>query len=975
MKITRIAFIFFGLVLASHMNASAGTLGHGLARHIDELKPTDLVSVWITVNDDHEAISFKSKIVDRAETRADRHRLAMTDLQDRTHTQESLLELLQELETAGRARNVKGHWIVNVVEAEVAARELEILSHRSDVNMITLEPEIKVASLSGKGQTVVTPADATSVDSNLDYVNAPTAWTAGYTGEGRLVCSFDSGVEGSHPSLADSWKGLDGDSSAAWFDQLDGELFPHTFSEAGSARGHGTHVMGIMVGHSEAGSDTTGVAPGAKWIAAGVINLGIGLSVLDAFEWAADPDGNPNTVDDVPDVINHSWYIPNANCINTVYDAIDNTEALGIVNILVAGNSVLPPPQPIENPGDRATDSIDCFAVGNLNHTTNTIDYNSCRGPSPCDFTKFKPNVVAPGTMIRSANYTGGDTTLSGTSMAAPHVSGLVALLRQKNPDVTVEEIKLAILNSTQRPIGFGTIPNNNFGWGAIDCMAALDLIDLVSDTPHVRVYDFNHDQINPGDTVTGTVLLQNIGADVDNVTGALLQSNEAIEVITSGINFGSIATGDTLRSIDSVTVVLSDSVTVGSILSVDLQIDGTGFTTTVPLFFIIEPPLQRTVATHDVGRIEFSLSNFGVYGMAPGSRFQLGGAGFSFDGSFNEFYEAGLIIGNHVSRISSTVHSHLDEPDLDFSVAPGGNMEFMEPGPASAQQTRCAFNDSRADEPYGLEITQESYALTPPNDDYIILRYILNNTSPSTISDLHFGLFLDWDVVAYRENAGGYESTDGFAWVARNSGTTGSPILSNYRGVRMSEGTATTTAVVKTSQYDLDFEDYQKYAILTSGSLYADANKTAKDDLFVVLGTGPLTIPSNGRDTISFALLAGNTFADIQDASTRATTIPTDVPETPPTSAPLPDDFALYQNYPNPFNPSTVISFEMPYKGDYDFTVFNMLGRVVQQQTGSAKRGLVEIEFDGSSYASGAYFYRVSIGDRSIARKMLLLK
>ena len=64
--------------------------------------------------------------------------------------------------------------------------------------------------------------------------------------------------------------------------------------------------MGVMIGYDSASDRHIGVAPGARWISAATIDL-LGASIIDAFEWAADPDGDPNSIDDVPDVINHSW--------------------------------------------------------------------------------------------------------------------------------------------------------------------------------------------------------------------------------------------------------------------------------------------------------------------------------------------------------------------------------------------------------------------------------------------------------------------------------------------------------------------------------------------------------------------------------------------------------------------------------------------------------------------------------------------
>jgi hypothetical protein len=109
-------------------------------------------------------------------------------------------------------------------------------------------------------------------------------------------------------------------------------------------------------------------------------------------------------------------------------------------------------------------------------------------------------------------------------------------------------------------------------------------------------------------------------------------------------------------------------------------------------------------------------------------------------------------------------------------------------------------------------------------------------------------------------------------------------------------------------------------------------------------------------------------------DAALRAKAILTDVEEPEPGSN-LPDRFVLYQNYPNPFNPSTIIAFDLPRREEYKLTILNTLGQTVYEESGEALPGRVEIEWNSEGFASGAYFYKVTAGEISLSRKMLLLK
>jgi subtilisin family serine protease len=963
--ITLIFTTFAGVARAGELDPQLQTLAAGKSAD-------DLVQVWITLDDNRNSEQFKQSIVSRAATRAEQNRLAITELKQEAKRQQPLLDELEQMRVARRVSSYKGHWIANVVEAEVRVSELETLAARSDVVAIYAAPEIVPVPAVVGGTASPQPADASMVQGNIQHVNAPAAWAAGYTGEGRLVCTFDTGVLGSHEALSDSWKGKNGDSAAGWFDQVDTLKYPHILPA--SMNYHGTHTLGIIVGH--AGSDTIGVAPGAKWISAGVIGLSK-TSILDAFEWAANPDGDLNTIDDVPDVINHSWYFTGfPQCANAVYDAVDNTEALGIVNIFSAGNSGgSAGDHTITNPAARALTSIDCFAVGNLNTTVSpaAIAATSSKGPSPCDLTKIKPNVVAPGTSIRSSYSDGGYNTLSGTSQAAPHVAGLVALLRQKNPNATVDEIKTAIQSHTQA-VGTGALPNNTFGYGEIDCLAALNALPVESDKA-IRIYDFSHRPIAPGDTVVGTVVLKNLGANTSNVHATITGTNASLTILDGSLTFGTIAREDTVRSADSIRVIVSDTVTEGTTLAISLTIAGTSYSTVTQLYFQVGNRLERSIATHNLGRIQFTVSNFGALGLGDPSIFKLDGAGFKFGGGSNFLWEGGIIVGTGMTKISSSVHEMYSEPRRDFVIAPGGNLTLETPGSIADQQTHAVFDDSHAESPLGLTITQESFAFDAPNDDFIIMRYILENQSGSTLSNLRLGLFLDWDVVTYSQNAGGYESTDSFVWMARNSSGT----KTNYRGARLIQGTMATAGAAASAGYyccESDgFTSLEKYQLLTSGLTYAETNKNATTDLCMIVAAGPMTIPSGGKDTVTFAILAGATFADIQDAAARADTAFSDVeePEEPPIE--LPASFVLHQNYPNPFNPGTVIPFDVPRRSEYTLEIFNVLGQAVHKVSGIAEPGQTELPWDGSRYSSGVYLYRVTLGNESSSRKMLLLK
>ncbi len=972
------------LAMSVASEATAGTLASDLEEQIALGQGGERAKVWIRLQPIHDSRQFRQTVQSQATSREEQHRTAVAQLRSaHADAQRPLLKRLSELQVQQRAAELHAYWITNVVEAEITLAELPELAARPDVLSIQRVPTIELIEPT-MSRTSSASLATDSVTSGLTYIKADSAWAAGYTGEGRLICSFDTGIEGIHDALKNSWKGNDGDSSAAWFDPIYDLSAPHTQGSSYTPINHGTHVMGVMVGQDTAAGYTIGVAPGARWISACVIDVGSTV-ILRAFEWAADPDGDPNTVADVPDVINHSWGFGREgsgsweiDCQNVVFDAIDHSEALGIVNIFAAGNEGNYGSQTIANPANRANDSLDCFAVGNLNAHLFPLELSasSSQGPSDCSGA-IKPNVVAPGVDVISSIAGNAYEKMSGTSMAAPHVSGLVALLRQKNPSATASEIKEAILTSAGSDMGFPPLPDNAFGWGRIDCMAALAALEGPEGSNNARVYDFDHAFVEPGDTLAGTVVLECLGADVSGVFGKITGGSSLITVLQDSVYFGLMMTGDTVRSTDSVKLIISESALSGEVLSVPFQISGTGMSVLTKLHVIVESPLTPSVVTHNTDRIRFSLSNFGAYGLGPGSAVPGPGAGFVLDDGANTLWEGGLMIGTDSNHVSSAVHSYIYEPRHDFRPSPGGEMKFMSDGPGGAEQTFCIFNDSNSADPIGVEITQETFARTSgENADFLTVRYIVRNLNPVAIDSLWVGLFLDWDIPPYASNVGGYESDIGFSWTAPDSD--GIPV--QYRGCRLLQGPAATALTEKGNQLIYipadggdGFRTAEKFQALTAGFGSADTYRTTPAELFQLTAAGPIGLSPGGVDTVSFAILAGATFGDISYAAVRADSLLTDVP--PSEDRPLPTGFSLHQNYPNPFNPSTTISFDLPRRSDYRLSVFNVLGRKVHDVVAHAPAGRVSVTWDAASFASGVYFYQVEAGDYRAVRKMALVK
>lgn len=463
-------------------SAIAGEIDSDLQGILESTTPEQVVSVLVYLDDRVNLSAITHEMDNRDATLRQRHEVVVRALQEKaTATQGDLIARLSRLEANGKIEDFKPFWITNAIRVDATKAEIEEIAARSDVariyynyNIELIEP-VEIREDDGGLITVVEPG--------VDAVRAPEVWALGITGAGVLVANMDTGVDGDHPALADRWAGVAdpryaGHPEWAWYDPYAGQNdFPYDDG------GHGTHTMGSVTGASPTTGDTVGVAPGAYWIASAPIDRGGGIprTVSDAilsFEWMVDPDGDPGTNWDVPAVCSNSWGLTTGHgyppCDELFWSYLDACEAAGTVILFSAGNEAF---SGLRRPADRATDDYRTCAVAavDANYPNWPIADFSSRGPTYCTpggGAAIKPDIAAPGVSVRSCYPGGGYTTMSGTSMASPHVNGVVALMRQVNPNLSVEMIK-QIIYDTAYDLG-DPGEDNYYGWGMIDAFEAV---------------------------------------------------------------------------------------------------------------------------------------------------------------------------------------------------------------------------------------------------------------------------------------------------------------------------------------------------------------------------------------------------------------------------------------------------------------------------------------------------------------------
>jgi PKD repeat protein len=479
-----IAMFMMGSVLA-------GEIDRGLSDIFEATPSEQPVSVLIFLEDRVDLDRLSSKLDAPDVTFHQRHVTVMDNLRGKaSSTQGNLIGYLNGLEASGAIEDYQTFWLVNAIEAKLTAKQVDIISRRPDVAKIYYNYGIEL----------IEPVDMTlgdgdvsaAVENGVSVVRAPEVWAMGYTGAGILVSNIDTGVEGDHPALASRWAGVAdaryaGHPEWAWHDPYLGiNDFPYDNG------GHGTHTMGTICGGAP--GDEIGVAPGALWIASASIDRGGGIerTVADAilsFQWIANPDGDPGTSWDVPHVCSNSWGVTTGHgyppCDDLFWSYIDACEVAGTVVIFAAGNEGT---GGLRRPGDRATDEYRNTAVAACDgHTAGwPLASFSSIGPTYCTPTSdsaIKPDIAGPGVSVRSAYPGQTYSSMSGTSMATPHVAGVIALIREANLNLSVDDVKQIIFETAY---DLGT-PGEDiyYGYGMIDAYEAVLLAEGDTTRPH----------------------------------------------------------------------------------------------------------------------------------------------------------------------------------------------------------------------------------------------------------------------------------------------------------------------------------------------------------------------------------------------------------------------------------------------------------------------------------------------------------
>ncbi|MDD3858861.1 MAG: S8 family serine peptidase [Bacteroidales bacterium] len=469
-------------------------------------------------------------------------------------SQAAFIPIIEEILKSDKkaVSDIKFFWGVNMVNINIKKNLVYQLAEIRDVKYIDFNtPRYFIISESNPTQSVEKIVNG--AEPGLKTINAHKLWELGYTGRNILFLSMDTGVFPEHPAIKDNFAGNYLPISQCWYGIRSEEPADHASSS------HGTHTTGTALGLDPLNNDTIGVAFNAIWIASDPVastndDLLDPAEFMNVFQWVLDPDGNPETSDDVPRVINNSWGYDYTLAME--FGACDMEEAeifvvletAGICSPFSAGNDG-PGVSTTGFPAMRVFNEVNPMAVGALT-ASNTIASFSSRGPTPCveleGPLQIKPEVSAPGVNIRSCSGIDEYSYLQGTSMACPHVSGALLLLSEAFPMASAFELKYALYYTA---IDMGDEGEDNiYGRGLIDVFAAYEYLSLTYTAvpPITNEYDLKISLLSPSDDFmcledsnpSLQIMVENLGQnpvdtfDIKIYVNDLLVCDSLIEII-----------------------------------------------------------------------------------------------------------------------------------------------------------------------------------------------------------------------------------------------------------------------------------------------------------------------------------------------------------------------------------------------------------------------------------------------------------
>jgi hypothetical protein len=817
---------------------------------------------------------------------------------------------------------------------------------------------------------------------NLSRISAEAAWNITKGDTNVVIAIVDTGVDLTHPDLEANIfvnrkevpnNGNDEDDSGEFPDDVNGWDFggldgtpDNNPSEDISSRNsyHGTHVAGIAGAVTD---NSTGIA-----------SIGFNCRILPvkvARDDMRDVNGYAYVVygyegiayaaNKGAKVINCSWGGYGASMYEQ--SIIDYAISKGALVVAAAGNNNSDTPfYPASYQG--------VLSVGWLNTSDDTKSFAGNYGGTV--------DVMAPGSSIFSTwQRTGSGIdityfTIGGSSMSSPLVAGLAGLVCARFPHYNPLQIAEQIRMTADDVDLFNPGYEKLLGRGRVNAFSALNDSGKVS----VRTTDINYIEngngngmFNSGESFDVFFTLTNFLKKIENLNISVESFDPSVMVKLLTMSVGPFESMQTIENAFGFGIeILPDA-------PLDKKVDFLIRYTTAGhedyQWFSIK--INPTYETHSSSRITMTVTSKGALGYNDYSSNQEG-MGFQYLGGSSVMFEGAFMYGTSSSMVMDAARIS-ESQSKDFNMVTP--IRIVSPGTFAFQEGYTNFDDSGVSNRLGISTHFYTYSFNEPQDEnYIIVRTALNNSSPQKIDSLYTGFFIDWDIPEddYANNTTRYDSLDNFAYaynVNAPSVYVGTALISHnsYGFYPIKNDTATGDVRL----FDTNgFTDAEKFITLSNGVV---SGFDGVSDISNVVSGGPFSLQPGHTESIAYSIAAASTLDELRIVIRRSRekykSVPTNIIEE---KQELPKEFTLYQNYPNPFNPTTTIKYSIPKAEFVTIKLFDILGNEIGtlvnefKQAGIYNYTLSIINYD---LPSGVYFYTLKAGNIFKSGKMILIK
>lgn len=526
----KLIFILISLVI--------GIQGYGNSNNFWENKVSSLLFSQLQLREKVDFMVYLDKQIVLDDIHADKLQKANIALNDLSSNKNNQYEIVRILKNGNY--KFRQFFIINAILVYEGDKNIvEELARRDEVAGLTYDNPLENTTL--QELELRSSPVGEIIPWGIRMIEADKVWAMGYKGQGIVVGGQDTGYDWDHEALIKNYRGYKTSGTVQhdynWHDaihEIDINNNDSLISPGNNPCGldskmpcddhsHGTHTMGTMVGKTD--SLSIGVAPEAKWIGCRNMERGWGKlsTYIECFEWFMAPtDLNGQNPDPTkaPDVINNSWGCPGSEgCDPSNWQymelALNNLRASGVFVVVSAGNSGINNCGSINTPAAFFKNSFSVGATKMIIDTVKNIVYDtiasfSSRGPVIVDGSyRLKPDISAPGQSILSSIPGNNYAYSSGTSMAGPHVAGVVALILSAYPELRGQNDKIdEIIKLTADPkpeidicrnIYEKTTPNSIFGYGRINALQAVNkVLELKTGVQQIEINKLSEYNVYP---------------------------------------------------------------------------------------------------------------------------------------------------------------------------------------------------------------------------------------------------------------------------------------------------------------------------------------------------------------------------------------------------------------------------------------------------------------------------------------------